>query len=46
MSLSELLPDADYPLRGTEKRWAKEAGLDFMEEYGNFFTYQLNFVKK
>jgi ubiquinone/menaquinone biosynthesis C-methylase UbiE len=46
VSLSELLPDADYPLRGTEKRWAKEAGLDFMEEYGNFFTYQLNFVKK
>jgi ubiquinone/menaquinone biosynthesis C-methylase UbiE len=46
VSLSELLPDADYPLRGTEKRWAGEAGLEFMEEHGNFFTYQLNFVKK
>jgi ubiquinone/menaquinone biosynthesis C-methylase UbiE len=26
--LSELLSDPDYPLRGTEKRWAEEAGLE------------------
>lgn len=45
ISLSELLPDPDYPLRKTEKKWAKKAGLDFLEEFGNFFVYQLNFIK-
>jgi ubiquinone/menaquinone biosynthesis C-methylase UbiE len=43
--LSELLPDPDYPLRGTEKRWAAEAGLVLDGEYGNFFVYQLHFKK-
>jgi len=43
--LSELLPDPDYPLRGTEKRWAEEAGLVLDGEYGNFFVYQLHFKK-
>ncbi|GAI78803.1 unnamed protein product, partial [marine sediment metagenome] len=28
ISLSELFLDPDYPLCRTEKRWAKEAGLD------------------
>ncbi len=46
ISLSEMLPDPDYPLRKTEKRWAKEAGLEFLEGFGNFFIYQLNFIKK
>ena len=46
ISFSELLPDADYPLRRTEKKWAKEAGLEFLEGFGNFFVYQLNFIKK
>ena len=46
ISLSELLPDADYPLRRTEKKWAKEAGLIFLEGFGNFFVYQLNFIKE
>jgi len=46
LSLSELLLDPDYPLRKTEKRWAKEAGLEFLEGFGNFFVYQLNFIKK
>ena len=46
ISLSEMLPDPDYPLRRTEKRWAKEAGLEFLEGFGNFFIYQLNFKKK
>ena len=45
ISLSELFPDPDYPLRRTEKRWAKEAGLDFYEGFGNWFVYQLNFIK-
>jgi ubiquinone/menaquinone biosynthesis C-methylase UbiE len=43
--LSELLPDPDYPLRSTERRWAAEAGLEFDEEFGNFFVYQLHFKK-
>jgi len=43
--LSELLPDPDYPLRGTEKRWASEAGLVLDGEYGSFFVYQLHFKK-
>ena len=45
ISLSELFLDPDYPLRRTEKRWAKEAGLDFYEGFGNWFVYQLNFIK-
>jgi SAM-dependent methyltransferase len=44
--LSELLPDPDYPRRGTEKRWADEAGFELSEEFGNWFVYQLNFRKK
>jgi ubiquinone/menaquinone biosynthesis C-methylase UbiE len=43
--LSELLPDPDYPLRSTERRWAAEAGLEFDEGFGNFFVYQLHFRK-
>jgi ubiquinone/menaquinone biosynthesis C-methylase UbiE len=42
---SEILPDPDYPLRGTEKRWATEAGLELDSEFGNFFVYQLHFRK-
>lgn len=45
LSLSELFLDPDYPLRRTEKKWAKEAGLVFDEGFGNFFVYQLNFKK-
>ena len=43
--LCELLPDPDYPLRNTEKKWASEAGLQYLEEFGNFFVYQLHFKK-
>lgn len=43
LSLSELLFDPDYPLRRTEKRWAEEAGLTLMEEYGGRICYQLNY---
>ncbi|MFX0077579.1 MAG: methyltransferase domain-containing protein [Candidatus Hermodarchaeota archaeon] len=46
VSLCELLMDPDYPLRKTEKKWASKAGLEFLEGFGNFFVYQLNFIKK
>ena len=46
ISLSELLPDPDYPRRKTEKRWAEEAGFELDEQFGNWFVYQLNFKKK
>ena len=45
ISFSELLIDPDYPLRRTEKKWARKAGLKFIEAFGNFFVYQLNFGK-
>lgn len=44
--LSEVFSDPDYPRRSTEMRWAEEAGLVLEEEFGNFFLYQLNFMKK
>ena len=43
ISLSEMLPDPDYPRRKTEKKWAVEAGFDLDEQFGNWFIYQLNF---
>ena len=46
VSLCELFFDPDYPLRKTEKKWASKAGLEFLEGFGNFFVYQLNFIKK
>ena len=46
ISLSEMLPDPDYPRRKTEKKWAEEAGFELDEEFGNWFIYQLNFRKK
>jgi len=45
VSLCELFPDLDYPRRKTEKRWAREAGLKLCQEFGNWFSYQLNFCK-
>jgi SAM-dependent methyltransferase len=45
LCLSELFFDPDYPLRSTEKRWAKEAGLVLEEEHGGLVCYQLVFVK-
>ncbi|MFW9875084.1 MAG: class I SAM-dependent methyltransferase, partial [Candidatus Thorarchaeota archaeon] len=46
ISLSEMLPDPDYPRRKTEKRWADEAGFKLSEQFGNWFIYHLNFEKK
>jgi ubiquinone/menaquinone biosynthesis C-methylase UbiE len=43
ISLCELFIDPDYPLRRTEKKWANKAGLEVIEQFGNFFSYQLNF---
>ena len=43
--LCELIFDPDYPRRATEKKWALEAGLKLENEFGNFFSYQLNFKK-
>lgn len=45
ISLSEMLPDPDYPRRKTEQKWAKEAGFELDEQFGNWFIYQLNFKK-
>ncbi len=45
ISLCELFIDPDYPLRRTEKKWADEASLILEEEFGNWFSYQLNFSK-
>ena len=44
--LCEWFIDPDYPRRKTEKRWAKEAGLVLKEEFGNWWTYQLQFGKE
>jgi len=46
LSLSEILPDPDYPRRKTEKKWASEAGFELDEQFGNWFIYQLNFKKR
>ena len=46
ISLSEMLPDPDYPRRKTEIRWATEAGFELSSQFGNWFIYYLNFKKK
>ena len=46
ISLCKLVIDPDYPLRRTEKKWAHNAGLIFIEQFGNYFSYQLNFEIK
>lgn len=46
LSLCELFLDPDYPLRSTEMKWATAAGFTLHETHGNFFTYQLNFIKE
>lgn len=46
ISLCEMFLDPDYPRRKTEKKWAEQAGLKFIQGFGNWFVYQLNFGKK
>lgn len=43
LSISEFLPDPDYPLRRTTITWARKAGFEPYQEFGNFFAYVLNF---
>jgi ubiquinone/menaquinone biosynthesis C-methylase UbiE len=45
LSITEMLPDPDYPLRRTVVRWCREAGFELVEKHGNFFCYTLNFRK-
>lgn len=45
ISLCEIFLDPDYPFRRTEKKWANKAGLKYLEDFGNWFSYQLNFGK-
>jgi len=45
LSITEMLPDPDYPFRGTVVRWCREAGFELAEKGGNFFYYTLNFRK-
>lgn len=46
LSISELLPDPDYPLRRTTIAWAGKAGFEPFQKFGNFFVYTLNFRKR
>jgi ubiquinone/menaquinone biosynthesis C-methylase UbiE len=43
LSITEQLPDPDYPLVRTTIRWAEEAGFSLVARYGNILTYTLNF---
>jgi ubiquinone/menaquinone biosynthesis C-methylase UbiE len=43
LSISEHLLDPDYPLRRTTMAWARQAGFEPFQEYGNFFAYMVNF---
>ena len=43
LSISELLPDPDYPLRRTTIALAGKAGFEPFQELGSFFAYVLNF---
>ncbi|TFG20346.1 MAG: methyltransferase domain-containing protein [Promethearchaeota archaeon] len=45
ISLCELFIDPDYPLRSTVRKWTVAAGLEVKEEFGSWFTYQLNIGK-
>jgi ubiquinone/menaquinone biosynthesis C-methylase UbiE len=45
LSTCELLMDPDYPLMGTERRWAAEAGLEPYREYPGLLSYQMVFRK-
>ncbi|MHA1805837.1 MAG: class I SAM-dependent methyltransferase [Promethearchaeota archaeon] len=46
VSLCELFIDPDYPRRKTEMKWARKAGFELEQGFGNWFAYQLNFRKK
>jgi len=43
VSMTEEFLDPDYPRRETTIAWAKAAGFEPAERYGNWWTYTLNF---
>jgi SAM-dependent methyltransferase len=46
LCLNEWVVDPDYPFRSTEKSWARQAGLQLVQEFGNWVSYQLHFGKR
>lgn len=45
LSVSEIVMDPDYMLKGTIIRLGEEAGFYLTEEHGNFLAYTVNFRK-
>ena len=45
VSMTEEFLDPDYPRRATTIAWAKAAGFELAERYGNWWTYTLNFQR-
>ena len=45
LSITEMLPDPDYSLKGTTIALGRRAGFEPYEEYGNFFIYTVNFKR-
>jgi ubiquinone/menaquinone biosynthesis C-methylase UbiE len=45
LCLNEWVVDPDYRFRTTEKSWARQAGLELKQEFGNWVSYQLHFGK-
>jgi ubiquinone/menaquinone biosynthesis C-methylase UbiE len=43
LSISEFVPDPDYPLRRTVVRWCHEAGFQEVSRHGSPVQYTLNF---
>lgn len=46
VSTTEEFLDPDYPRRKTTIAWARAAGLELAERYGNWWNYTLNFRRK
>jgi ubiquinone/menaquinone biosynthesis C-methylase UbiE len=46
LSVSEMLPDPDYPLKKTTVARARKAGFEPAQEFGNLFAYTVNFRKR
>lgn len=45
LAVAELLADPDYPFKGTTIRRCEQAGYEFMEVQGNFWSYTARFLK-
>jgi SAM-dependent methyltransferase len=46
VSMTEEFLDPDYPRRATTVAWAKAAGFELAERYGNWWNYTLNFQRE